>query len=128
MKPINNLIVYGVIILMIATNTLADLNNGLVAHYPFSGNAVDYSGNGLNGTAFGATLSNDRFGNPNSAYFLDGIDDYIRFPPMPTVGVHSLSVSFWIKSDYFNPADNPGILTNAHTNKWTNEGRYTVYI
>ena len=42
--------------------------NGLVAWYPFNGNATDESGNGNNGTVNGATLTTDRFGNNNSAY------------------------------------------------------------
>ena len=46
------------------------LKEGLVAYYPFNGNANDYSGNGHNGTVTGATLTTDRFGNPNSAYSL----------------------------------------------------------
>lgn len=41
----------------------ADLTTGLVAKYDFSGNANDLSGNSLNGTVTGATLTTDRFGN-----------------------------------------------------------------
>jgi hypothetical protein len=51
------------------------VSNGLVAHYPFNGNANDESGNGNHGTVHGAKLTQDRFGNPNSAYYFDGIDD-----------------------------------------------------
>lgn len=46
------------------------LTNGLVAYYPFNGNANDTSGNGHNGTANGATLTTDRFGMTNAAYHL----------------------------------------------------------
>jgi gliding motility-associated-like protein len=46
--------------------------NGLIAYYPFNGNANDESGNGYNGTVNGASLTTDRCGNPNSAYFFDG--------------------------------------------------------
>ena len=53
---------------------LADLNDGLVAYYPFNGNATDESGNGLDGIVNGATLTEDRFGNPDSAYYFDGND------------------------------------------------------
>ena len=38
------------------------LTNGLVAYYPFNGNANDASGNGNNGTVNGAILTQDRFG------------------------------------------------------------------
>lgn len=51
---------------------------GLVAYYPFNGNANDESGNGHNGTVNGATLTSDRSGNTNSAYSFDGINDYIE--------------------------------------------------
>lgn len=51
--------------------------NGLIARYPFSNNANDVSGNNNNGTVFGATPATDRFGNTNSCYYFDGVDDYI---------------------------------------------------
>jgi hypothetical protein len=43
-------------------------SNGLVAWFPFNGNANDESGNGNNGTVNGATLTADRNGISNSAY------------------------------------------------------------
>ena len=52
--------------------------NGLVGYWPFNGNANDISGNGNNGTNYGATLTADRFGNVNSSYNFNGIDNYIR--------------------------------------------------
>jgi hypothetical protein len=53
------------------------LDSGLVAYYPFNGIANDESGKGEHGTVVGATLTVDRFGNPNSAYFFDG-SSYIK--------------------------------------------------
>ncbi len=44
----------------------------LVGYWPFNGNANDESGNGNNGTVFGATLVNGRDGSPNGAYSFDG--------------------------------------------------------
>ena len=52
--------------------------DGLVAHYPFNGNANDASTNSNDGTVNGATLTTDRFGNANSAYSFDGVDDDIN--------------------------------------------------
>ena len=46
--------------------------NGLVAWYPFNGNANDESGKENNGTVFGATLTSDRNEDANSAYFFSG--------------------------------------------------------
>lgn len=51
--------------------------NGLVAYYPFNGNANDTSGNGSNGTVTAATLTSDRFGDSNTAYSFDGVNSYI---------------------------------------------------
>ena len=40
----------------------SSLNKGLVAYYPFNGNAKDESGNGNDGEVNGATLGADRNG------------------------------------------------------------------
>ncbi len=53
-------------------------NNGLVAYYPFNGNANDESGNNNNGIVTGAILVSDKNGNVNSAYSFNGIDNYIE--------------------------------------------------
>ena len=65
-------------IFMNSNTALADLNEGLVAYYPFNGNANDESGNDNHGTVYGAALTYDRFDNTNSAYKFDGINDIIR--------------------------------------------------
>ena len=67
--------------------------SGLVANYPFTGNANDVSGNVNNAVVNGATLTTDRFGNINSAYSFDGINDDITstFSSINT----SYSLSFW---------------------------------
>jgi hypothetical protein len=58
----------------------AQTTNGLIAKWSFNnGNANDEIGTN-DGTVTGASLSTDRFGNPNMAYDFDGVDDYISFP------------------------------------------------
>jgi hypothetical protein len=49
-----------------------DLSRGLVAYYPFNGNANDESGNGNHGVIRRANLTKDRLGNDNSAYSFSG--------------------------------------------------------
>ena len=82
-----------------------NLQQGLVAYYPFNGNANDESGNGNNGTVNGATLTTDRFGKQNCAYFFDGSssDITINFNPnlLPT-GTNTMTYCFWIKSNSNN--------------------------
>jgi len=76
--------------------------SGLIAHYPFNGNANDISGHGNNGTNFGAILTYDRFGNPNSAYQFDGVSSYILVPHSPDFQLsYSLTVSLWVRPDAF---------------------------
>jgi hypothetical protein len=77
---------------------------GLVLYYPFSGNAKDMSGNNINGDVQGATLTDDRFGKQNSAYFFDGIDDSILFDAsnLP-LGSSPRTISAWIMADSFPP-------------------------
>lgn len=73
--------------------------NGLIGYYPFSGNANDYSTGANNGTVSGATLTTDRFGNPNSAYYFNGTSNYIDFAKAPFTADVNFSVSVWIKRD-----------------------------
>jgi len=72
--------------------------NGLVAYYPFNGNANDESGNGNHGTVTGANFTSDRFGNTSSACNFDGIDDEINFGDVSFYnGVAAASISVWVK-------------------------------
>ncbi|MCX6122023.1 MAG: FG-GAP-like repeat-containing protein [Ignavibacteriales bacterium] len=86
-------------------NTVSVLRNtvgrsdGLVAWYPFNGNANDESGNGNNGTVNGATLTTDRLGNLNNAYSLNGSGDWIDIGNTTLCGnSHQLTLSCWAKS------------------------------
>lgn len=71
--------------------------NGLVAYYPFNGNANDESGNGNNGANSGAVLTNDRLGNINSAYIFDGSQSKIVISHSSTLSIqNSITISAWI--------------------------------
>ncbi|TGO02513.1 hypothetical protein PN36_23830 [Candidatus Thiomargarita nelsonii] len=67
------------------SGAMADLSDGLVAYYPFDGNAQDASGNGNHGTVNGATLTEDRFGSADSAYEFDGNADAIYICTMKSI-------------------------------------------
>ena len=83
------------------TSAVADLTDGLTVYYPFNGSAVDESGNGQNGIVYGATLIPDRDGKLDSAYYLDGIKDYIQIPYSSALSASpsGFSVSLLIKAD-----------------------------
>jgi len=59
------------------------VEGNLIAWYPFNGNALDISGNALNGMVSGAKLTADSLGTPLSAYFFDGVNDHIRVTNAP---------------------------------------------
>ncbi len=98
MKRLSFLIASSLLILLAvgAQSGWADLSTGLVAYYPFNGNANDLSGNHRDGTVYGATLTTDRSGTANSAYSFDGYDDSVTVAN--TGGAFSLTqwtVSAW---------------------------------
>jgi len=77
--------------------------DGLVAYYPFNGNANDESGNSLNGVVSGAVLAPDRFGTADRAYFFNG-SARIDVPSFASVQLSTLSFSCWVYVDSY-PTD-----------------------
>ncbi len=84
-----------------------DLTAGLVASYPFSGNANDASGNGNDGEVMtghtnwgGGTpvLAADRFGNADMAYYFNEGGN-IEVPYSTILNPSSMSISWWIKME-----------------------------
>ena len=72
------------------------LNQGLVAYYPFDGDAKDYSGNGNDGVVTGATSTTDRLGKEGNAYEFDGVNDFINCGSSDDFEVgNSGSISVW---------------------------------
>ena len=79
-------------------------SQNLVAYYPFNTNSNDESGNLNHGVVNGAVLTTDRFGNPNSAYEFDGIDDFILVANSASLNVFNsnLTITMWLYND--NPS------------------------
>lgn len=69
-----------IFLLLVEDAAAQDLLNGLIVHYPMSGNAQDIGPNGFHGAVTGAVLGPDQDGNPNGAYYFDGINDFIDMP------------------------------------------------
>jgi len=110
----------------------ADLNDGLIAHYPFNGNANDASGNGNHGTVNGATLTEDRFGNADSAYKFDGQDDYIDLGQVKTNISSKFSISAEIKAPLdrsaFRVVLSKGLKSRSHFEVYIEKSRTSRYI
>ncbi|MBK6396682.1 MAG: LamG domain-containing protein [Bacteroidetes bacterium] len=76
------------------------ISHGLVAWYPFCGNANDETGNGFDGTVNGAALTTDRFGNNSSSYQFNGSTDYINIQnSILSQNNSTFSISAWFLSD-----------------------------
>lgn len=81
--------------------------DSLRGYWPFSGNANDESGNGHDGTVYGAYIGDslDRNGQTNKCYYFDGSGDYIAINNDPdfsftNVSVDSaFSISLWAYSN-----------------------------
>ncbi len=95
----------------------------LEAWWPFTGNAIDSSGNGNNGTVYGSTLTTDRFGNSNSAYSFNGHSSYIYIPSNASLAlIKSVTIAAWVYAPSYIPDSSGGIaqifwrgdLTTAH--------------
>lgn len=69
-------------ILCFSTNILPaqEINpeEGLILYLPFSGNAMDESGNNVHTHSKGPVLTNDRHGNPQQALSFDGVNDFVE--------------------------------------------------
>jgi hypothetical protein len=91
-------------------NPIADisgsLEEGLVAYYPFNGNANDESGNEQDCAVRGAVLSKDRFGKPESGYSFNGVDQSISGPRLELAELFTVSV--WFEFD----SPHEGVLVN----------------
>jgi hypothetical protein len=72
MNQINKTILCGLLLCLLGAAGKGygqeNLDEGLVAYYPFNGNAQDESGNENHGEAYNVELTKDRFRNKDSAY------------------------------------------------------------
>jgi hypothetical protein len=98
---------------------------GLLGWWPFNGNANDQSGNGNNGVVTNATLSQDRFGNANSAYLFTGAGtSRVTVNDNPSIRPsNSMTVCAWIN------VTGPTMWNNVLSKRIvaTNQNSYLLY-
>lgn len=100
------------IFLLLGSVAYGQLNSGLVAHYPFDGNANDVSGNNINPITNKAIPAADRFGNPNKAYQFSGDSNtYIEIAHDAKLNINeSKTISFWHRVDTAPNKQFPGLI------------------
>lgn len=117
----------GIIILGMSSNAFAQTIptyiplNGLVAWWPFNGNAIDESVNSNDGTVNGPTLIADRYGNSSSAYLWNSSPDKIIVASnSQTQLTDTFTVSVWIMP--INGTYGSGPNYHAIVEKWGSGG------
>jgi hypothetical protein len=96
--------------------------NGLVAEWLFNKDASDTSGNSHVATVHGATLVDDRFGQPMSAYQFNGTNASIEIADAPDLALTGdLTISAWIKPDSITKL--AGIVSKYQVNQ---DSSYTL--
>jgi hypothetical protein len=114
---------------------LAFLSNGLVAYYPFNGNANDATSNGNNGTLLGtATFGVDRFGNSNSCLSLPAANDNgsgVDVPSLDTMPYFPVTYSAWFLLRNYPPPPSGDVyvmtLVGREENDLQSEGALVLF-
>jgi hypothetical protein len=106
------------------TNSPFNPADGLIAHYPFSGNAADVSGNGNHGASSNVVLAADRFGSPNAAFSFNGQNAAVLVADNPALRSLTSNYTFnaWVRFGS-NPQIDAAILMKSagagDQRKWT---------
>ncbi len=104
----------------------------LILLLPFNGNAQDESGNNNAVTVNGAVLTSDRFGNLQSAYKFDGVDDNMRIANSTFLNFsNSITLNFWIYIDQLYDREQYPISHGNWDSRWkvsisNNKIRWTI--
>lgn len=88
------------------------LKIGLIAYYPFTGNANDSSGNNYNGDTINVVSVTDRHDQPNSAYYFTGDNSFIKILDTDKLRLYntSFTVNYWINAEEYNASHGSALL------------------
>jgi hypothetical protein len=87
-------LLFGVLIPFVLSAQI-NLESGLVAYFPFNGNAIDQTGHGNDAIVHGAALTSDRFNHPDGAYLFNGADNLMTIDDNPQLRLSSVSLLLW---------------------------------
>lgn len=113
----------------IADVTIPFNSLNLVQRWPFDGNANNVATEGVNATVSGATLTTDRFGNENSAYYFDGNDKMVA-AGAANFGTSSFTANVWACSTQTSGLGNLMRTDGGFYNGWLlrfNSGRIEIW-
>ena len=99
-------------------------NGGLIAYLPFFGNANDVTGSGFDATLHGPSLTSDRFGKPDRAYYFAGNNEHMTLNRV-LPDAQQFTFCAWIRPDderfasvfydaaYFTPGRDTELAINS---------------
>lgn len=101
--------------------------DGLVAYYPFNGNAIDETGNGHDGSIVGdVTLCKDRKGNANSAYRFPGEPfNYIIVADTIDLHLNTFTLNAWVYTDADDYSFNAHLICKGRD---VSDGSYSLKV
>lgn len=89
---------------------------GLIGYWPFDSSALNHAGTAHHGSTNAVTNTNNRFGQPAKAYYLDGSTSFITLPATAMQQVSgAFTVSIWARSDTFVPSATGHEIINDRT-------------
>ena len=94
---------------------------GLVAWYPFNGNAIDESGSGNSGDVQGSVLTVDRYNNSNSSYRFN-VNQQIVIPTSGNKNTYPLTISLWYNVDSLNNGKTANLFSKYNPASWNGYG------
>lgn len=121
------------VLLYLSSFSQVNLTAGLVTYHPFNGNTNDASGNGINGTPFNVSLTTDRVGTANSAYYFNSSYSYIELPFSNVYNFApggAFTISVWVLPDqgYSWPAQAVVVKSPPDPNYLASQWNYGTYI
>ena len=95
MKKVKSTLTASMLAFLVCGVAQADLDDGLVAYYPFDGNAVDSTGNGNDGLEVDGVSYNEGISNQSASF--NGIDGEIHFPFSSISNAPAGTISLWVR-------------------------------
>ena len=98
------------VVLMFVGTAMGEVSrDGVVAEWHFDGDAKDTSGNGNDGTIYGATWVDGKLG---KALSFDGVDDYVEVLDSASLDItDKITIEAWIKPNHIQSTDYPTIFS-----------------
>lgn len=126
--PFKYHIFIGIIFILTVKNANSQINleNGLLAYYPFNGNTNDESGNDNHGTGINVILASDRFGTADKAYDFNGSNAYVAITSTDSLEspTTELTMAAWFYAN-LNSSFTPILMKSEST---SNAFQYRMYV